>query len=159
MLDLFDRLRAAKPVDLTNQQVASLLGELHASWARDPDDSPQVTVTPATGIIDTDHEHDPELIAEWDHLHADLAARAATDPLFFAQPQGGQTLQQLAKQQGLRKGIPELSERSLGQLTARIPSAVSKGLGTAARKRTGDYSPDAALYMTIRCGKPLSSLL
>lgn len=145
MLDLFDKLRAAKPVDLTNQQVASLLGELHASWAREPDDSPQVTVTPANRTIDTDHEHDPELIAEWDQLHADLAARAATEPLFFAQPQGGQTLQQLAKQQGLRKGIPELSERSLGQLTARIPTAVSKGLSTAARKRTGDYSPDAAL--------------
>ncbi len=53
MLDLFDRLRAAKQVELTNQQVASLLGGLHAFWARDPDDSPQVTVTPATGIIDT----------------------------------------------------------------------------------------------------------
>ncbi len=135
MLDLFERLRANKPVDLTNRQVASLLGELHASWARDPDDSPQLTVTPATGTMDSDHEEDPELIAEWDAVYNDIAERAATDPSFFAPPAGGQTLEQLARQQGRLKGIHGLSERSVGQLTARIPSAVSQGLSTAARKR------------------------
>lgn len=143
---LFKRMREEKPTDLSDPNIAALLGELHASWARPYSDSPQVTVTPITGMKDEDHEEDPELIAEWKRVHAELAERAATDPAtFFAQPEGGQRLEQLAQQQGRLKGIPTLTRRSLGQLAEGIPSAVSQGLTTAAKKRKGDYSPDAAL--------------
>lgn len=144
--EFFAKVRANQPVDLSAQQIASLRGELHASWAREHNAHPQLTVTPATATTDTDHESDPLLITEWERVYTELAERATSDPSFFDQPEGGQRLQQLAEQHGRLKGIPTLSDRSLAQMTAHIPSAISKGMETAARKLTGDYSPDPKLY-------------
>ncbi|OCJ14076.1 hypothetical protein A6U87_26195 [Rhizobium sp. AC44/96] len=144
--EFFARVRTGKPVDLSAKQIASLLGELHASWAQDPDASQMLTVNPETGTIDTDHLIDPELVMEWDQMEQELAESASTDPAaFFRQPRRGQKLEQLAERMGRLKGIPSLSERSVAQLAARIPRAVADGMNTAARKLAGDYSPDAKL--------------
>jgi integrase len=144
--EFFARVRLGQPVDLTPRQIASLVGEVHAAWAQGPDAAHMLTVNAQTGAVETDHFTDPELVMEWDQMERELAERAATDAAsFFGQPTGGQKLEQLAERMGRLKGIPSLSERSVAQLTARIPQAVAEGMKTGAKKLAGDYSPDAKL--------------
>ncbi|MCS0459732.1 MULTISPECIES: hypothetical protein [Rhizobium] len=81
--EFFVKVRAGQPVDLTARQIASLVGEVHASWAQGPDASRTLTVTPEIGTVDTDHLTDPELVMEWEQMEQELAEQASKDPAAF----------------------------------------------------------------------------